>query len=109
MPATQTTYSLGTLLLLSGVALPRPNHSPSQYSARVSGAVAATLGGSAEFGRPSNSAFRPRGGTLTITSSSWNRITGRFEMNAEGYLASAPEREDRTVTIRGSFNATASR
>jgi hypothetical protein len=24
MPATQTTYSLGTLLLLSGVALPRP-------------------------------------------------------------------------------------
>jgi hypothetical protein len=168
MPATQTTYSLGTLLLLSGVALPRPSHSPSHYSARVSGALATTLGGSAEFGRPSNGeaerpfvitlgangedgalvltrwdgqrpgpgsypisaeptadgvqvlvvtgapghpdgVFRPRGGTLTITSSSWNRITGRFEMNAEGYPASAAEREDRTVTIRGSFNATASR
>ncbi len=167
MSSTQTTYSLGTLLLLGGVALPRPNHASSHYSARVSGALAATLGGSAEFGRPVNGEaerpfvitlgakgedgalvltrwdgqrpgpgsypisaeptpdgvqvlvvtgtpehpagmFRPRGGTLTITSSSWNRISGRFEMNADGYLASGREENTQAVTIEGSFNATAS-
>jgi hypothetical protein len=168
MPAQQTTYSLGTLLLLGGVVLPRPHHVTSHYSARVSGALAASLDGSAEFGRPANGegerpfvitlgangeegavvltlwdghrpspgtyqisaepqadgvqvlvvtgsaehpagVFRPRRGTLTITSSSWNRLTGRFAMKAEGYLAGAPDQADQAVTIEGSFNATAGR
>lgn len=168
MSSPQTTYSLGTLLLLSGVALPRLNHAPSHYSARVSGALAATLAGSAEFGRPVNGeaerpfvitlgangedgalvltrwdgqrpalgkypisaeptpegvqvllvagtpghpagVFRPSHGTLTITSSSWNRITGRFELNAQGYLTAAPDQDGLPVTIEGSFTATASR
>jgi hypothetical protein len=49
--------------------------------------------------------FRATGGILTITSVSDVEITGRFAVDAEGFLASAPDREHRPVSISGSFVA----
>jgi len=179
MLTTQTTFNLGTVLLLTGVglpsvllmtgvALPPTVHAPSYYTARLSGAVANIMSGSAEFGRPQGQngdrpfvitlgahgeqgavvftkwdglrpgpgkyrispepsgdgiqalvvtgtpehptgVFRGRRGTLTITSSDQQRITGRFSMDAEGYLASDPENEDRALVIEGELEAVASR
>lgn len=53
--------------------------------------------------------FRARDGTVTITASGGTRVAGRFEMEAEGFLASAPEREDRRLSVKGSFSASPSR
>jgi hypothetical protein len=50
-------------------------------------------------------AFRGTAGTLTITSVSDVEITGRFSVDADGFLASAPERENRPVSVSGSFVA----
>jgi hypothetical protein len=51
--------------------------------------------------------FRAQAGTLTITSVSDNALTGLFALDATGFLASAPEREDQRVHISGSFTARA--
>jgi hypothetical protein len=50
-------------------------------------------------------AFRAEHGTLTITHSSRDGIAGRFELGARGFVATAPHREDRELTARGSFTA----
>jgi hypothetical protein len=49
--------------------------------------------------------FRVRRGTLSITASSPQRMSGSFELQAVGFLASDPSQEDRAVTITGSFTA----
>jgi hypothetical protein len=58
-------------------------------------------------GKPTG-VFRIKSGTLTVTSSSVERITGSFEMQAEGFLAEDMDNESRTVTVSGSFSASPS-
>ena len=50
-------------------------------------------------------AFRATTGTLTITSVSDVEITGLFSMDADGFLASAPNRENQPLSVSGSFIA----
>jgi hypothetical protein len=49
--------------------------------------------------------FRGSAGTLTITSISDYAITGLFSLNATGFLASSPDREDQRGSVSGSFSA----
>jgi hypothetical protein len=49
--------------------------------------------------------FRGTAGTLTITSVSDVEITGLFSIDADGFLASAPDRENRPISVSGSFIA----
>jgi len=58
-------------------------------------------------GRPSG-VFRVEQGTLTITASSNERVEGTFALHGTGFLATEPDREDREVTVTGSFSATSS-
>lgn len=51
--------------------------------------------------------FHARSGSVTITSSTADRITGTFELHGTGFLASAPEDEERELVVTGSFSATA--
>jgi hypothetical protein len=53
--------------------------------------------------------FRARRGTVSITSSSLRHMAGRFEIDAVGFLAAEPEREDRELRVRGSFTASPGR
>ena len=53
--------------------------------------------------------FRAQRGTVTITSSADQWMSGRFEMEAVGFLASEPDREDRGLTVKGTFTASPSR
>jgi hypothetical protein len=55
--------------------------------------------------RPSG-VFQARSGELVITAVSDNTIRGFFRLEAIGFLAAEPEREDRTVTAAGTFAAT---
>jgi hypothetical protein len=55
--------------------------------------------------RPSG-VFRIQRGTMTVTQSNPSLISGTFELRAMGFLASDPSREDREVTMTGSFAAT---
>jgi hypothetical protein len=59
-------------------------------------------------GSPSHPAgvFRVERGTMSVTASSAERISGTFEFQATGFLAADPAREDRRVTVSGSFTAT---
>jgi hypothetical protein len=50
-------------------------------------------------------AFRAVSGTVTILQSSEDRIVGRYEVKAIGFLAANPEIEDREITVRGGFTA----
>ena len=47
--------------------------------------------------------FRVESGTLEIDTSAGGGMTGRFSVNAVGFLAAEPEREDREVVMTGSF------
>ncbi|HEY3012613.1 MAG TPA: hypothetical protein VGJ36_07710 [Gemmatimonadales bacterium] len=49
--------------------------------------------------------FRVQSGTLTITSVSDHLLTGLFALDATGFLASAPQRENQQVHVSGSFTA----
>ena len=49
--------------------------------------------------------FRVQSGTLTVTSASDHALTGLFSLDAAGFLASSPERENRLVYVSGSFTA----
>jgi hypothetical protein len=51
-------------------------------------------------------AFRGSSGWLVVTSISGRLITGRFQLDATGFLTNEPRREDRQVTVTGSFSAT---
>jgi hypothetical protein len=50
--------------------------------------------------------FQARRGELVITSVSDSTIRGFFRLEATGFLADEPAREDRTVTAAGTFAAT---
>ncbi len=50
--------------------------------------------------------FRVERGTLSVTASSVERISGTFEFQATGFLAADPDREGERVTVSGSFTAT---
>ena len=60
-------------------------------------------------GRPTNptGAFHGRSGWLVVTAASDRLITGRFQLDAIGFLAAEPNREDRHVNVTGSLSATA--
>lgn len=51
--------------------------------------------------------FHARSGSVTITSSTPERVTGTFELHGVGFLASSPDNEDRELVVTGSFSATA--
>ena len=53
--------------------------------------------------------FRAIDGTVSITSSSLRHIGGRFELEALGFLATAPNHENRELRVTGSFSAKPSR
>lgn len=68
---------------------------PGEFHAMVTlGSVAAPLG-----------AFRAVSGTVTILQSSADKIVGRYEVKAVGFMASDPENEGREITVRGGFSA----
>ncbi len=50
--------------------------------------------------------FQAQRGELVITSVSDSTIRGFFRLDATGFVASEPDREDRTVTAAGTFAAT---
>ena len=52
-------------------------------------------------------AFHGESGWLIVTAASDGVITGRFEVDAVGFVAAEPQREDRRVNITGSFSASA--
>ena len=49
--------------------------------------------------------FQARSGELVITAVSDSTIRGFFRLEATGFVAAEPEREDRTVTAAGTFAA----
>ena len=49
--------------------------------------------------------FRGESGTVTITATRPGRIEGKFRIEARGFLAAAPDREDVKVTLDGTFVA----
>ena len=49
--------------------------------------------------------FQAQSGELVITSVSDSTIRGFFRLEATGFVASEPDREDRTVTAAGTFAA----
>ena len=53
--------------------------------------------------------FRATDGVVSVTSSSLRHMAGRFELDAVGFLAADPDREDRELRVRGSFTARPSR
>lgn len=59
-------------------------------------------------GRPTKptGAFHGRSGWLTVTEASDRLLVGRFELDAVGFVAADPAREDRQVNVAGSFSAT---
>jgi hypothetical protein len=50
-------------------------------------------------------AFRGESGWVTITGAEPGRISGEFELEARGFVATAVDDEDQWVTVRGSFEA----
>lgn len=68
---------------------------PEQFHAMISlGSVAQPLG-----------AFRAVSGSVTILQSTAEKVVGRYEVKAVGFLAADPENEDREITVRGGFTA----
>ena len=53
--------------------------------------------------------FRARQGSLTIARSGVRGISARFQMDAVGFTTAEPEREDRELSVKGSFTASPSR
>jgi hypothetical protein len=53
--------------------------------------------------------FRAERGSLTVTRSGGQGISARFQMEAVGFTADAPEQEDRQLSVRGAFTASPSR
>ena len=49
--------------------------------------------------------FRAVSGSVTIVQSSEERIVGRYEVKAIGFLAADPDNENREITVRGGFVA----
>jgi hypothetical protein len=50
--------------------------------------------------------FPGESGWLVVTGSSDRLLTGRFQIDATGFLAAEPQREGRRVNVTGSFSAT---
>ena len=51
--------------------------------------------------------FRGQAGWLVVTTASDRLIAGRFQVDAIGFLAAEPDREDRHVNVTGSLSAAA--
>jgi hypothetical protein len=49
--------------------------------------------------------FRGESGVVTITATRPGRVDGTFRIEARGFLADDPDRDDRRVTLTGSFVA----
>jgi len=74
------------------------NDSPDFSAVFVAGSPAEPIG-----------VFRGESGVVTITATRPGRIEGKFRIEARGFLASAPEKEDVKVTLHGTFIATGDR
>jgi hypothetical protein len=105
---TMGAYSEQGALLLSRAGAERP--AVGTYQVREAIREGSAFHGLVITGSPSKptGVFRVQRGTMTITGSSANRINGTFELRAVGFLASDLSREDREVTVTGSFTATPS-
>src|SRR6266850_575406 len=59
-------------------------------------------------GGPTNptGAFHGQSGWLVVTEASDRLIAGRFQLDAPGFVAAEPQRENRHVNVTGSFSAT---
>jgi hypothetical protein len=79
---------------------PAPGTYPITDAPTEGGVTALVVTGSPN--RPTG-AFRAERGSLTITHSSPAGLIGRFELEARGYSAADPDREDRELTARGAF------
>lgn len=51
--------------------------------------------------------FHAQSGSVTITSSTAERLSGTFELRGIGFLANEPTEDDKEILISGSFSATA--
>ena len=51
--------------------------------------------------------FRGSSGWLVVTAATDRMLVGQFQVEGEGFLAAHPEREDRPVSVAGSFSALA--
>ncbi len=93
-------------VLFTRPAVTRPEPGIYQLAADAPGAIKALV----VTGSPTRptGAFFARAGTLTITESRADLITGRFEIDAVGYEATGPAGEDRPLRVRGTFTATPS-
>jgi hypothetical protein len=105
---TMGAYSEQGAVLLSRAGAGRP--AAGVYRLREAVRESGAFHGLVITGSPSNptGVFRVQRGTMTITTSTTARISGTFELRAVGFLASDVSREDREVTMTGSFTATPS-
>jgi hypothetical protein len=76
----------------------------SEPAARADEVMALVLIGSPT--RPTG-VFRGQSGWLLVTAASDRLLTGSFEVDAIGFLAAEPQKEDRRVSATGSFSAAA--
>lgn len=101
-------YSDNGAVVFSRVSSERPRAGTYRVTAFATGAEKAdefhALISLGSVGSPIG-AFRAVSGTVTILQSTGERIVGRYEVKAVGFLASDPENEGREITVRGGFTA----
>jgi hypothetical protein len=79
---------------------PEPGTYPISDTPSAGGFSALVVAGS--LAKP-RGVFRAERGTLTITHRSPEAVAGQFELRGRGFLAAAPERENRKVEVEGTF------
>jgi hypothetical protein len=104
--------SLGVCGQQSAILFTRRNGTPlSVGSYRVSEAANGTdeIMALVLTGQPTHPSgvFRGQSGWLTVTSASDRLLIGRFQVDAIGWLVTEPHKENRSMTVTGSFSASA--
>jgi len=92
----------------AAVVLTRAGSTPPPAGTYPVGATATGSGGFRGLvitGLPSHPSgvFQVRSGSLIVTAASPDRLVGRFELKAEGYLTRAPEQTGRMIAAQGEF------
>lgn len=106
------TLNMGAYSEQGAIVLTRGGARPAPGVYRVSSAwtpSSTDFHGLVVTGSPSRptGVFHAESGSVTILASTADRITGTFELHGVGFLASAPEDENRELVATGSFAATA--